>query len=155
GNRWDYAVEIHVLRRIGLSGNDMRLLVQRHFVEHAQEVTTYESDQRTFQQTSGVAFAKRTCFVLTPLGIAKAHCALNQAIPPEPVRAQTILPSLKCGVPTWDAARHVLSCGGQTVKQFTRPAANQEGVLSAFEEEGWPPRILDPLAPDLAQDVKR
>ena len=32
---------------------------------------------------------------------------------------------------------------------------NQELVLRAFEEEGWPPRIADPLPPRTDQDVKR
>jgi hypothetical protein len=49
----------------------------------------------------------------------------------------------------------VLSYGGQTVKQFRRQAVNQELVLSAFEDEGWPPWILDPLAPHQAQVIKR
>ncbi len=35
------------------------------------------------------------------------------------------------------------------------PAANQEAILAAFQEEGWCPRIDDPLAPKLNQDSKR
>ena len=31
------------------------------------------------------------------------------------------------------------------VKRFRVPAHNQEAVLAAFEEEGWPHRIDDPL----------
>ena len=32
-------------------------------------------------------------------------------------------------------------------EQFHRPAANQETVLAAFQEEGWPDHIDDPLRP--------
>jgi hypothetical protein len=31
------------------------------------------------------------------------------------------------------------------VKRFRQPAEQQELVLAAFEEQGWPPRIDDPL----------
>lgn len=154
-DRWEFAVEIHVLRRFGLSDNDLRLLVLKRFVDHAQEVNGHESDRRTFRSARHDAFNERSCFVLTPLGIAKAHSPSYQAMKPEPFCMPTILPRVTWGVPTWDAPRRVLSYDGQVVKRFTRPATNQERVLSAFEEEGWPPRILDPLAPHLDQAVKR
>ncbi len=41
------------------------------------------------------------------------------------------------------------------MKQFKVPAANQERILAAFEEEGWPIRIDDPLPPNSEQDSKR
>ena len=33
------------------------------------------------------------------------------------------------------------------VKVFKLPSPNQETVLMAFQEEGWPPKIDDPLPP--------
>ena len=33
------------------------------------------------------------------------------------------------------------------VKQYRVPSPNQEAVLTVFQEEGWPPRIDDPLSP--------
>jgi hypothetical protein len=33
------------------------------------------------------------------------------------------------------------------VKQYRVPSPNQEKVLAAFQEEGWPPHIDDPLPP--------
>ncbi len=33
------------------------------------------------------------------------------------------------------------------VKRFRLPADNQEAVLSAFQEEGWPSSVDDPLPP--------
>jgi hypothetical protein len=41
------------------------------------------------------------------------------------------------------------------VKRFKWQAANQERILTVFEEEGWPARIDDPLAPSPAIDTKR
>lgn len=57
--------------------------------------------------------------------------------------------------PSWDADRHELMIGNTIVKRFRWPAANQESVLSAFEEEGWPSKIDDPLSPNSDSDPKR
>ncbi|MBU4272473.1 MAG: hypothetical protein KKE86_05040 [Planctomycetes bacterium] len=57
--------------------------------------------------------------------------------------------------PRWDATRRELTVDGQVIKRFRVPAANQEAVLAAFEEEGWPPRIFDPLPPRADQESKR
>lgn len=58
-------------------------------------------------------------------------------------------------LPTWDPDLRKLQFGGLIVKRFKWPAANQEAVLCAFEEEGWPERIDDPLVPQPEQDSKR
>ena len=49
----------------------------------------------------------------------------------------------------------VLYFAGRIVKRFPRAARNQEIVLCAFEEEGWPYRIDDPLPPSGNVDPKR
>jgi hypothetical protein len=57
--------------------------------------------------------------------------------------------------PHWNAMRRELLVGGQVVKRFRVPAPNQEAVLAAFEEEGWPHRVYDPLPPEDEKDAKR
>jgi hypothetical protein len=47
--------------------------------------------------------------------------------------------------PSWDRARRVLMFAGHVIKRFNWPARNQELILTAFEEMGWPERIDDPL----------
>lgn len=47
--------------------------------------------------------------------------------------------------PRWDAVRRELWCGETLIKRFRRAAPNQERVLIAFEEAGWPEAIDDPL----------
>ena len=47
--------------------------------------------------------------------------------------------------PHWDANRRVLCIGPHVVKRFRLSAPNQETVLAAFQEEGWPPAVYDPL----------
>ncbi len=49
----------------------------------------------------------------------------------------------------------MLYVGEQVVKQYRVPSPTQEAVLNAFEEEGWPTRIDDPLRPKPDQDAKR
>ena len=49
--------------------------------------------------------------------------------------------------PHWDGQCRILRFGECVVKQFRRPAGNQELVLGVFEEDGWPERIDDPLRP--------
>jgi hypothetical protein len=43
---------------------------------------------------------------------------------------------------------------GRTVKQYRVPSPNQEAILTAFAEEGWPSAIDDPLPPHPEQDPK-
>jgi hypothetical protein len=57
--------------------------------------------------------------------------------------------------PRWDPARRELIVDGQLVKRFRVPAPNQEAVLAAFEEEGWPSRVFDPLSPKDDVEPKR
>lgn len=47
--------------------------------------------------------------------------------------------------PSWDKARRILVFAGTVIKRFNWPARNQELILTAFEEMGWPDRIDDPL----------
>jgi hypothetical protein len=48
--------------------------------------------------------------------------------------------------PVWDRDARELRVGNVVVKHFKWPAENQEQILNAFEDNGWPPRIKNPLA---------
>lgn len=56
-------------------------------------------------------------------------------------------------VPFWDAMRRQLLVESRVVKWLRQPARMQELVLAAFQEDGWPPRIDDPLP--VSKDVDR
>jgi hypothetical protein len=49
--------------------------------------------------------------------------------------------------PRWDRVGRELWFAGEVVLRFRRGARNQEQLLEAFEEQGWPPHIDDPLPP--------
>ena len=63
-------------------------------------------------------------------------------------------------LPFWDAERRELRLGAILVKRFRQPARNQEMILAAFQEEGWPAHLDDPRpggdnrdAPDRLRDT--
>ncbi len=61
--------------------------------------------------------------------------------------------------PRYDSVRRLLTYQGKTIKQFKQPAKHQECVLRAFEEDGWRPKIDDPLPrgklPQTIRDLNR
>jgi hypothetical protein len=161
-DRWEFAVEIGELRKLGLSENDLRFLVRIQCVEHASEITATGNDHRRFRRTGDVCFTRRTCFVLTSKGIAAANGHPDEwAAGNASVRCPAIRLTLGSEphgadqVPSWDTDRRTLFFGGQVVKRFRWRAINQEMILSAFQEEGWPARIDDPLCPSPSIDMKR
>ncbi|QDV84753.1 hypothetical protein TBK1r_37050 [Stieleria magnilauensis] len=176
-DRWQFAVEIEQLTALDMAPNDFRWLVRNGWVQHQREVTLESDDGRTFLPSGELTFPERTCFVLTDRGIELAQGLLANHQPAAPERQPSIQPRreateavLAGGVnlravngsrphagqrPRWDSERRVLGIGGTIVKRFKWVAVNQQAILCAFEEEGWPPRIDDPLPPHPEQDAKR
>lgn len=53
--------------------------------------------------------------------------------------------SRPAALPRWDAVGRLLWFGRRLVKRFVVPATNQDVVLAAFQDAGWPEVIDDPL----------
>jgi hypothetical protein len=138
---WQFAVRLEELHGAGLNSGDVRWLITRKFVLHALEQTSFDSAQRRFVPAHNLNLCESSSLVLTENNsqAVRAWC--------EPIfsgsEAEKCLGSGE--VPRWDSGRRELSKSGLVVKKFRVPAPNQETILSAFEEEGWPPRIDDPL----------
>jgi hypothetical protein len=150
---WDFALEIDHLYAAGLTVTDLRWMVAKEFVEHADETSVHGSEHRSFTPSGGLTFVPTTCVILTIKGAALAareNAASSDEIPGANGKSSSSV-SLK---PQWDAARRELSFGGQMVKRFHVPARNQELILSAFQGEDWPQSIDDPLADDIDIDPK-
>lgn len=176
-DRWEFAVEIDQLVALGLTRNDFRWLVRKQLVEHRREVTLELENGRVFAACGDLSFGDRTCFVLTEKARTmfrderQANAgAIDSAVDDESRERTTTTgtpeeggtPSGSNGehaealvTPRWDSAKRTLCVNGTLVKRFKWSAANQEAILAAFEEEGWPPRIDDPLSPQPEQDAKR
>jgi hypothetical protein len=172
-DEWDFAVEIKCLRDHWLSDNDIRWLVAKGYVAHARETTVAGDTKRQFRHGDPCIFSKRTAFVLTSSGQAFVESLIERAAEQANGQAgKRVKPSVesaaipaasqgskrdarKAAKPTWDRDRHELRVGNAVVKAYKVPSPNQETILSAFEEEGWPPRIDDPLPPHPELIAKR
>ncbi len=158
-NIWDFAVGIDDILDVGATKTDLRWLVRKGLVKHAREVTVEGDHGREFRPAGNLTFCEATCFILTESGIAASRsCASVRHQGWTPTRGNsnsqmTGKPAL--AGPHWNADVRRLQFNAQLVKRFKWPAMNQEMVLCAFEEEGWPERIDDPLPPKPAQNSKR
>jgi hypothetical protein len=151
---WDFALEIGQLYAAGLTTTDLRWMVAKEFVEHADETSIHGNEHRSFTPSRGFNFLPTTCVLLTTKGAARAARENAASFDESPEANGKSYPPEACLKPQWDAARRELSFGGQMVKRFHVPARNQELILSAFQEEHWPESIDDPLADDIDIDPK-
>ncbi len=154
---WDLAVELNVLRTARLSNSDLRWLAGVGYVEHAVEITDSTDRTRQFRRTPLLNFDDSTCVVLTPSGVlaARGACALELPLATDKTAANCRIIVPDESRPKWDDQRRQLRVGADVVKEFKLPSPNQETVLMAFEEDGWPPRIDDPLPPLPQLDPRR
>jgi hypothetical protein len=165
---WDFAVELPTLRPIGLTNSDCRWLIGRGWIECGFELTLFGDERRSFRRSANLKLSKRTCLVLTEAGLLAVGGQVRDESRFErgpgtllttawtthhPMSFPAIIAAEE--KPLWDRDRQQLRVGKVIVKQYKVPAANQETVLAAFQEEDWPPRIDDPLSPQFDQDPKR
>jgi len=151
---WEFAVDWETLRDHQVAPNDLRLLVRKGFVDHRVETTGARSSSRHFRSTPRLLFAAEHNFVLTSRGLARARA---MSLGPDNTSSQLPLdaPTDSSVIPRWDRNSRCLYVSDHVVKQFHVPAGNQDLVLAAFQEEGWPPSIDDPLPPSTEIDSKR
>ncbi len=154
---WQFAVEIDQFRALDLSHTELRCLLCWGYLEHARERTAAGSRRRSFEPLSTLVLPKRTCFVLTAKGqeAAKMDAEKVKRVFASVMKQTEAQDSLR-EVPRWNSASRELCWGNYLIKQFRLPAVNQETVLAALEEEGWPLRIDDPLpqTPDIDPKVR-
>lgn len=156
---WDFAVSLAAVIQLGLNESDVRWLIRKGFVSHAREISDLDDDCRRFLATSSLIFTERSCFALTGEGVAACRTMFTL---PGPIASLDTAHEQSCPCLTpngscirWDRSARKLFVNGTVIKRFRWPALNQETVLSAFQEEGWPARIDDPLPPQGDQDAKR
>jgi hypothetical protein len=144
---WEFAVEIGRLLALGMTTSDLRWLAKCGYLSHGREITAPQDTVRRFDPPDqNLAFAENTCFVLTGAGLAALELPSPASAAERPWRAAK---------PNWDSESRTFSVGEYLVKRFRVPSSNQEAVLEAFQEEGWPRSIDDPLPPVADQQPKR
>jgi hypothetical protein len=155
---WDFAIDIYCLRAAGLRDSSLRWLLCKEYAEHAIETTQASAPRRTFRPARSLAFCDRSCFVLTEAGAALVAQSTSFARPlggPGQSPVPSSRPGIWPEIPRWDGDRHELRWGTKLVKRFKEPALNQELILAAFEEEGWPHHLDDPLPNTCNNDAKQ
>ena len=156
----DLAVELSELQRGGLSRNALRWLVCEQYVHHGTELDAPSDGGRTFlfDPSETLRFTEDSCFILTAEGVSFVSRLLDgfpKREDAQPASENTEEKLTVLTTPKWDCLRQELRLGDVVVKRFKVRAPNQERVLSAFEEEGWPPCIDDPLPRTAELDPKR
>ena len=129
---WDFAVEISYVIR-SLDRTDLRWLVTSELFLHARETSSSDDANRVFVKRKSLNFSKQSCFILGDVGVAVARY-LAQTNQEEAVSQ-----------PKWDGSHRQLWFGDVLVKHFKIPSRNQVMILAAFQEEGWPQKVDDPL----------
>jgi hypothetical protein len=154
----DFALEFEALRETGLNHNDCRWLVYQNVVQHAVDADVLREPESSASALPRVMFTGASCFVLTPHGLTFAHSVLghrSRSASPDSLVATEACPLPREQRPRWDRDCRELWLGTALVKQFKVPAVNQEIILQAFQEEGWPACIDDPIPPQFSINPKR
>ncbi len=178
---WEFALELEQVKNTQISISDLRWLVRTGLVDHAMEITCSDDAARQFEMSDNLSFSDSTCFVLTEKGLhnltrvnghanghgknghgnghANGHANGHNGFLVNPMTTngfhQSSVDTNSNSKPMWDSDSRELRICGRIVKLFKWKAANQERVLAAFEEEGWPECIDDPLPPSENVNPKR
>jgi hypothetical protein len=158
---WQFAVELVELHQRGLANVDIRWMIANQFAEHRREITVPGDAIRSFRPLSPTDFPQATAIMLSKEGAQQLAAALPtdaskfRGVTENAVQAPKIKSSNRVrALPIWDQLRRELKYKNRLVKRFRVPAANQELILQAFQEECWPRCIDDPLPPVTSQDAK-
>lgn len=130
---WKFAHGVAELRQAGLTPILMRQLADAGHIEYRRDLPP---EWRSVNGSEGY-------LVLTPVGARSARERLL-VVRDEPLTSDEERPIIVAR-PRWDGLVRELTLGRRLIKRFRRPAPNQEGILTAFEEKDWPLRIDDPL----------
>jgi hypothetical protein len=149
----DFAAEITNLTELGITASVLRWLVCRGYAKCLREVTQAGDKERRFEPVDNLAINSQSCFVLSRKGMFLARAILELSGTDsaddelEEDNSNGSEPTRRRLAPLWDAKRRELRFARKLLKRFRVPAPNQEAVLAAFQEEGWPNCIDDPLPP--------
>lgn len=154
-----FALDLSELQAAGIQPRDLRWLLKKGYAIPVQAKSG--STNRTGGRHTRREFDAADRFIATARGVAfwaEGHDTAAEA------DVQTVVAVIgPTGLvqptgeilPHWDAERRELRVGNTVVKRFRQPSPLQELILTAFEEEGWPHRIADPLPRRAEQDPKR
>lgn len=146
------SVSLSEVRERGVRDSELRMLIVEGWIHHLRETTDSASPLRTFLSAGrSLNLHASSCF-LHGKAILDLSCSSTDSSTGPSAMPCDSRPSNK---PSWNHASRRLVFEGIVVKQFRVPASSQEKILDAFEEEGWPRAIDDPLPPIASIDSKQ
>jgi hypothetical protein len=153
----DFAAEITSLTELGITASILRWLVCRGYAKCLREITQPGDKERRFEPVDNLSLNAQSCFVLSRRGMlfARAMLAFGGVGSAEATNGSDAGQTSDDLAPRWDNKRRELRVARKLIKRFRVPAPNQEMILAAFQEEGWPNCIDDPLPPKGDLDPKR
>ena len=134
----DYAVAISELLKMGVM-HQIRWLVHHGLI--AKRSNYGKNNQLVNEPLNTV---EEDHFVISHLGLGllvQLPADGSISLPRDENRPAT-------NAPHYDLSNRILRFDGKVVKQFRWAAPNQERILEAFQEAGWPRRIAEPLPDD-------
>ncbi|OAI57163.1 hypothetical protein AYO47_01835 [Planctomyces sp. SCGC AG-212-M04] len=157
---WQFAMSLVDLRDAGFSVSDLRWLLVKGYAEYGLELTVPGDLTRLFrlQPPTILDVTERACLALTTSGASalrthrdRASCidvAAHSAHSPAAANSLSVASDAANNpIPIWKKLPRELWYSNQLVKRYRVPAEAQECILEAFQEEGWPACIDDPLPP--------
>jgi hypothetical protein len=146
----EFAVEAQQLFAAGLSRTDLLWMVGKGYAAPLPGAPGGGACPLAPSLHAGLERPECSRFVLTAAGLNAWVAWQGKA-----ARDGTAHPGRPPDVlPRWAGDLRELSWKGVVVKRFRGPAMNQETLVAAFEEEGWPRRMDDPLPPAAEIDPK-
>lgn len=123
--------------------------------DNLQEATDGNGSGELDAQPSDAIMVHWSCPAATKPKTAAGPAVVSSQVSPQSHVAVSTPHSSVALTPIWDQARRELWFDGHLIKRFRQPSPNQETILAAFQEEGWPSSIDDPLPHDPGQEPKR
>ncbi len=125
-------------------------------VEHLRLRAGRKRDRFVVSPANSVMPGAGSCFALTEAGERFFNEFLAAFLAPEDEVAAAARSRLVVGrlTPSYDGDKRLLAWGAHVLKHFRLPSPNQELLLQAAEEQGWPERFDDPLPPQAGTNPK-
>lgn len=136
--RWSSSTSVTQLIAAGMAEKTIEEWVDSGRFRHAVETTGGLATRRTFDTRLAQPIGPRSHVLLTDKGKDHVRSRLGSKTKIDHPQGD--------GGPRWSRAEGVLFVGKVIVKKFRHPGENQYLILDAFEEEGWPREIDNPIA---------
>jgi hypothetical protein len=157
GDVRNFCIDRGTLERLGITDIDLAWLIGKNYVmvaasQRPNETTRAHANRRP-QSRSTTGYALTEEGALMSLHLCRIPVNVESMAGPYGTASDARIqrPTLR---PHWNKQTRELTLGELIVKRYRVPAVNQTLILSAFQEEDWPPTILDPLPPSPGIEAK-